>query len=365
VRPAFLAAVWAAAALAAPPADRPPHELVDQARLMAELAALPTQRAARGDLAHQRGLAQTERHLADRLRGLGQEPRLFPLSWNLQREHAARHGSGPPGTAPPEPDGEFADRTWNNLIVELPGRGGPDLAREVLIVSCHFDAASGAPGADDNGTGTAALLELARILRDRPMLRTVRLAFFNLEEIGLKGSAEYARSLRPRLDSGEERLIGMISLEMLGYFTDEPNSQRSPIPPIEGVFDPPTVGDFIVVATTRRHAAFAKRLEAEMTRAEPGLKTVTPDFLPDWPLCPPDLLRSDHAPFMMMGYPAVMVTDTSNFRNPHYHKPSDTIETIDPRRYTQVVRAIVAAVYAIAGPAEVPAGPETGPPTDP
>jgi aminopeptidase YwaD len=340
----------ALAALALRGPDALPQDLVQQQRLMTELAALPTARAARGDADSRRGLAATEDHLVDRLTAMGYEPRRLPLSWNLAAERRAQARAGLPVREAAPADLELTEHVWHNIVVELPGVG--EQAAEVLIIGAHFDAAPGAPGADDNGTGTVALLELARVLKDRPMSRTVRLVFFNLEEIGLKGSAEYVRSLRPRWDDGHERLIGMVSLEMLGYFTDEPNTQRSPIPPIKDLWDPPTVGDFIALATTRGHAAFARRLEQEMRHAAPGLKTVTPDFIPDWPLCPPDLLRSDHAPFLMTGHPGVMLTDTSNFRNPHYHRPTDTVGTIDTERFTLVVRGIAGAVYALAGPAD-------------
>jgi Zn-dependent M28 family amino/carboxypeptidase len=176
--------------------------------------------------------------------------------------------------------------------------------------------------------------------------------FFNLEEIGLKGSAEYVKKTKAKWASGEETIVGMVSLEMLGYFTDKPGSQRSPIPAIEGVFDPPTVGDFIAIGTTKKHAWFARRLDEEMRRAAPGLKIVAPDFLPDLPLTPPDLMRSDNGPFLWANVPAVMLTDTSNYRNPNYHRPTDTIETLDPERYTLVVRGLAGAVKAIAGEIE-------------
>ncbi len=325
-------------------------ESVERERLMGELAALPTQRSARGTVESQRGLVETESHLERRLREMGHEPVRFPLSWNLKSE-AAERGTQGVDHAPwaREVDEELAARTWHNLIVDLPGRETP---KEVLIVGAHFDAAPGAPGADDNGTGTAALLELARVLKDVPMKRSVRLIFFNLEEIGLKGSAEYVRKTRAKWSGGEETIVGMVSLEMLGYFTDEPGSQRSPIPAIEGVFDPPTVGDFIAIGTTKKHAPFAKRLEEEMRRAAPGLKTIAPDFLPDLPLAPPDLMRSDNGPFMWAGLPAVMLTDTSNFRNPNYHRATDTIETIDAERFTLVVKGLAGAIQAIAGEVE-------------
>lgn len=340
------------ASLAGPEAPCP-QAAVDCPRLMDELRSLPTARAARGTIQEQQGLVAAEQHLQSRLRELGYEPRLFPLSWNLKSEEDEKRALNVPvGRGATELDDALASQTWHNLIVDLPGR---EIPREVLVIGAHFDAAPTAPGADDNGTGTAALLELARVLKDVPMKRTVRLIFFNLEEVGLKGSAEYVRKTKAAWAAGEETIVGMVSLEMLGFFSDEPNSQRSPIPAIEGVFDPPTVGDFIAIGTTRRHKAFAKRLDEEMRRAAPGLKTVAPDFLPDLPLAPPDLLRSDNGPFLWIGLPAVMLTDTSNFRNPNYHSPRDTIDTLDPERFCLVVRGLAGAAHAIAEPLPAPA----------
>jgi hypothetical protein len=336
-------------ALLAEPGVRPAAR-VEEARLIQKLKDLPTQRAALGDIAHQQGLADTEQLLIERLKAMGYHPELQPLSWNIQKqkEHEARLAeAGAVQPRPlPETTEELASRTWHNIIVDLPGT---DLPGEVLILGAHFDAVPGTPGADDNGSGTAALLEIARVLKDVPMRRTVRLIFFNLEEIGLRGSIDYVRQHKAKFDSGAETLIGMVSLEMLGYFSDEPDSQRSPVPPIPGVFEPPTVGDFIAIATVRKHQEFSQRLAREMAAAEPGLKVLTADF---FPIAPPDLLRSDHAPFMSAGLPAVILTDTSEFRNPNYHKPTDTVDSLDHARFTLVVRALAGAAHAIAEPAE-------------
>mgnify|MGYP000672161404 CR=1 FL=1 len=208
------------------------------------------------------------------------------------------------------------------------------------------------------------------------MRRTVRLVLFNLEEVGLVGSRRYAMDLaqerlpiapddRPVEGTPEETvtapdgtperpsetIIGMASLEMLGYFSDQPGSQSSPIPPIKDVFEPPTVGDFIAIISTRGHAGFVQRLREAMSAAAPGLKTGVVDFAPDMPLTPPSLLRSDHAPFLALGIPGVMVTDTANFRNPHYHKPTDEPGTLDAERFALVVKGVAGAVWTIAEPA--------------
>jgi len=155
-------------------------------------------------------------------------------------------------------------------------------------------------------------------------------------------------------DSPAQEIIGMISLDMLGYFTDAPDSQKSPIKSIPGVFEPPTVGDFIGMVGLSGHHAFNQRLADEMTRASPGLKIELIDFLP---VPFPDMMRSDHAPFLLAGIPAVMLSDTANFRNPNYHTKNDTIETIDLERFEEAVVGLVGAVRAIAEPANVPLQP--------
>lgn len=325
------------------PDDTRPEALIESARLMSTLRALPTARAVRGPIPSQQGLVKAEELVQQWLKDLGYQVKVQDLAWNLKYQSEQEKKAGLPGKLPDTTD-ELAAHTWHNFIIDLPGK---ELPEEVLILSAHFDAAVGAPGADDDGTGTVALLEVARVLKDRPMRRTVRLIFFNLEEVGLHGSIEYVKS-RPK----GEKIIGMVSLEMLGYFSDNPGSQKSPIPKVEGVFDPPTVGDFIGMATVKKHQPFSQRLNKEMLASAPGLKTVVADFIP---IAPPDFMRSDHAPFMLAGLPGVMLTDTSNFRNPNYHKPTDTIETIDEARFTLVVRAIAGAAYRIAEPVTLPA----------
>ncbi len=322
-----------------------PETKVDAARVMATLRALPTARAVRGSVESQQGLIKTEELVGQWLKDLGYEPKVQDLTWNLKYQSEQEQKAGLPGKLPATTD-ELAAHTWHNFIVEVPGT---ELPKEVLILSAHFDAAPGAPGADDDGTGTAALLEIARVLKDQPMRRTVRMIFFNLEEAGLHGSIQYVKQR-----DKTETIVGMVTLEMLGYFSDKPNSQKSPIPKIEGVFEPPTVGDFIGMATVKKHQAFSQRLNKEMLASAPGLKTVVVDFVP---IAPPDFLRSDHAPFMLAGLPGVMLTDTSNFRNPNYHKPTDTVETIDEARFILVTRAVAGAAYRIAEPFPAPAEP--------
>jgi hypothetical protein len=337
--------------------SKPPQELVEEARLMATLRELPTKRAALGDEESREGLRKTEAMIQRKLVTMGYQPRMQEFKWALPAKHWPVPGSEA-GTDAEADAAKLAEHTWHNIIVEIPGK---DLPGEIVLIGAHFDAVPMGPGADDNGSGTAGLLEMARVLKGRPARRTIRLVFFNLEECGLVGSTKYVSLTRGdwKADEGKdgeltkpkEKIVGMVSLEMLGYFSDEPNSQKSPIPPVPGVFEPPTVGDSIAVVGIKRDQAFIGSLAVGMRASAPELKLTVVDFLP---LPVPDMTRSDHRPFMIAGVPAVMVTDTANFRNPNYHQPTDTVDTIDPRRYTLVVKAMAGAAYSLAEPIAKP-----------
>jgi hypothetical protein len=115
-------------------------------------------------------------------------------------------------------------------------------------------------------------------------------------------------------------------------------------------FEPPSVGDFLAMGGVLRHRNFSQSLDKAMRAASPELKTVVVDFLP---IAIPDMLRSDHAPFLGIGVPAVILSDTANFRSPHYHKPTDTVATLDMSRLTIAVKGLVGGIHQLAGPVEV------------
>jgi hypothetical protein len=299
-------------------------------RLMETIRALPTARSGWGDEAHWQGLLDAEALVIERFEALGLTPQSQEIPWPARR---TRFVSPEREEGISEDDLQERPR-FRNIWVDLPGDAKP---QEVLLLSAHLDAVRGSPGADDDGTGVAAILELARVLEDQPRARTLRLMVFNLEEPGLIGSRHYVAA---RLDREQETVIGMASLDMLGYFSDEPGSQRSPIRAIEGVFEPPTVGDFIAMGGVLRHREFSQRLGGLMVAGAPDLKVMVADFLP---FAPPDMLRSDHAPFLAAGVPAVIISDTANFRSEHYHTASDRAETLDWKRFTLVVRALAVA----------------------
>lgn len=340
-----------------PPPATPPKANITSDTLLAHIRALPTKRAPGPDRAHADGLLATQQHLITTLTAMGYTPTTQIVRY---RGGLARRDE----TFKPE---------WVNIIVEIPGRGrgaantneppkaDDPIARQVLLVTAHFDAVPNSPGADDDGSGVATVLEMARVLRDRPMQRTVRFVLFNLEEVGLVGSRQYAALKQPEWTAPPEkttaeRLVGMMTLEMLGYFSTQPGSQQSPFRGMQGLPDRDT-GDFVALAGSSLHRTFIRALEKAMQQAEPTLELMVIDHFPNaaLPIMPPDLLRSDHQPFITLGLPGVMVTDTANFRNPHYHKPTDTVDTLHPELFQRTARALTGAVHTLAGPLDGPA----------
>ena len=217
-----------------------------------------------------------------------------------------------------------------NIEVEV--KGGAR-ASEIVIVGAHYDSVNGAVGANDNGSGVAAVLELARLFRDAKPSRTLRFVAFVNEEPPFDktadmGSRVYARRAMER----GENVVAMFSLETIGWYSDEPGSQRYPFP--LNLFYP-TTGNFIafvsnlgsrpllheVVASFRGHARF------------PSEAVAAPAFIPgiDW---------SDHWSFWQEGWPALMVTDTAPYRYPHYHTMQDTPDKVDYERLARVVTGL-------------------------
>lgn len=210
---------------------------------------------------------------------------------------------------------------------------GPPAAPR-LVIGAHYDVAGDAnPGADDNASGVAGLLELARLIgAARPSLQhRLDLVAFALEEpphfrSEAMGSHAYARDLR---DQGVDLKL-MISVEMIGYFSDESGSQHYPLGVLNWFY--PGEADFIGVVGRALDRAPVARVKA--------LMTVTP-ALPVYSINAPAFVTgvdfSDHWSFWQLGFPAVMVTDTAFLRNPNYHRPTDTPETLDYRRMALTV----------------------------
>jgi len=213
-----------------------------------------------------------------------------------------------------------------NIEVEIPGAD-----RDIVLIGAHYDSVFGSPGANDNGSGVAATLALARRFANANPKHTLRFVAFVNEEppyflSGEMGSLVYARRCKERGD----RISAMISLETIGYFSDAPNSQTYPSPGL-GLFYP-NVGNFIGFVSNVRSRGLLRRVIALFRKhakiASEGASL--PAFIPgvSW---------SDQWSFWQHGYPAIMATDTAPFRYPYYHSSSDTPDKLDYDRFTLVV----------------------------
>ena len=210
----------------------------------------------------------------------------------------------------------------------------------VFVLGAHLDSRENTPGADDNASAVAVLLEIARLLGEPnstavPMGVELELVIFDLEELGMLGGAYHAESCRQQNRS----LIGMVSLEMLGYCSHEPGSQTLP-EGLEGIY--PDVGNFIAVVGNQNSGNLIQHFANTFQQVDqlPCESLQVPDN--GLPLPPPRL--SDHSPFWDAGFPALMITDTSFMRNPHYHEPPDTPETLDREFLHKVAEGVLNAV---------------------
>lgn len=244
-----------------------------------------------------------------------------------------------PGPHYSEQTFEAQRQTFRNLILEIPGTARPD---EILVIGAHYDSADECPAANDNGSGVAALLALARrFCAAPPPARTLRFVAFANEEppffqTARMGSLVYAKACRERGD----HIVGMLALETMGYFVDAPGSQMYPAP-FSLLY--PKTGNFIafvgnfgsrqfiydVVGRFRAHAKFPSEGGAVPGQIQ-GI---------GW---------SDHWSFWQIGVPALMITDTAPFRYPHYHLASDTPDKIDYERFARVVEGLQAVIDELA-----------------
>jgi Zn-dependent M28 family amino/carboxypeptidase len=207
-------------------------------------------------------------------------------------------------------------RQHRNFILNIPGRN-PRLAP--ILIGAHYDGVPGSPGADDNASGVAVLLELARYFQAHPSRRSWQFIAFDLEEYGLVGSEIYAK----HLIANQQKIHLMLSLEMLGYCKQERNTQRYPAP-LEKIY--PDRGNFIALIGNIPTIPAMLHLRRYIQQA--GIPS---QWLPaGWQgKFLKESRQSDHAPFWDAGYRAIMVTDTAFLRNPNYHQPTDTLDTLD------------------------------------
>ena len=226
-------------------------------------------------------------------------------------------------------------RIHHNLILDLPpSEKGSKQGLPPIVIGAHYDTVPGSPGADDNATGVAVLLELARDIASGPLKYPVQLVAFDMEEYGCFGSSHHAAKYKQQ----QKSIRLMISLEMLGYCNHNPNSQSYPA----GLkYFYPNSGNFIALIGNLRTLPDLINFSGKIRKSGQPCEWLP---VPNRGLIVPDTRRSDHVPFWDNGYPAIMVTDTANMRNPHYHRGSDRIETLDLDFLAGVCRGLVEAI---------------------
>jgi Zn-dependent M28 family amino/carboxypeptidase len=238
---------------------------------------------------------------------------------------------------------EFAveHQTVRNIEAQVRGVNRAD---EIIIVGAHYDSVLGCPGANDNATGVAAALEIARWLAERgPLARTVGIVAFVNEEPPFfqtpsMGSLVYARRARARGD----HIVAMLSLETIGWYSDAPGSQRYPLLLPFGLIYP-TTANFLAFVGNRRSRALTRRAIGafRLHTAFPSEGAAVPEWIPGigW---------SDHWAFWQQGYPAVMVTDTALYRYRHYHTDADTPDKVDYATLARVAAGLARVVEELA-----------------
>jgi Zn-dependent M28 family amino/carboxypeptidase len=231
------------------------------------------------------------------------------------------------------------DGNYENVIARFGPEEGPR-----YVIGAHFDACGVQPGADDNASGVAGLLELAALLgRERSLPAAFELVAYNLEEPPhfagpTMGSAVHARDLKAR----NVPVALMLSLEMIGYYSDEPDSQSYPLALLGLLY--PSRANFIAIVGRWDQRSVVGDFKAGCVGAAdiPVVSIAAPSFVPA-------IDFSDHRNYWAEGYPALMITDTSFLRNANYHQPTDTADTLDYRRMAEVVRMVHAGLLEYAG----------------
>jgi hypothetical protein len=261
------------------------------------------------------------------------------------------------------------DHRYENIVAI---KKGADLAdNSALLVIAHFDSVPNSPGADDNASGVAALLEVARLAAKMRFSKTLKLVALNLEESNGLGAARYIQQAR----STHENISGVINLEMLGYRNKKAGSQKLPEAlrgagpmlrqyasslgyPEEGMAieeflrqpEMSIAGDFLAVVANERSLGLLRQFIQGAKSTQGGSSMLPIIAIQDGRIMP-DTRRGDHAAFWDAGYPALMITDTADLRNPNYHSPEDTAQTLDLEFLNENIRAIFSAIVSLLGPA--------------
>ncbi|MCI5057729.1 MAG: M28 family peptidase [Flavobacteriales bacterium] len=224
---------------------------------------------------------------------------------------------------------------YKNVIASFGPKEG-----ERIVIGAHYDVCGDQPGADDNATGTVGLLELARLLKSQNLKYRVDLVAYTLEEppyfrTEYMGSAVHAKYLK----ENNIKLKGMYCLEMIGYFSDEPGSQNYPVAPLKAFY--PSTGDYIAIVGKTGQGKFTKRAKKDIKSAAGiDVRSINaPKFVTG-------IDFSDHLNYWAEGYKAVMITNTSFYRNQNYHQPTDLPESLDYDKMAEVIKGVYQIIVA-------------------
>ncbi len=228
----------------------------------------------------------------------------------------------------------FENQTFTNIVAE---KKGNENTGQIFIVGAHYDTVEDSPGADDNATGIAGLLEMIRLFNNFENKRTYRFVAFAQEEPPFYGTPQMGSHVYAELcKQKNENVLFMTSLEMLGYFLRGKNSQRYPQPDLARKH--PTRGNFISVVGDPESKPLLKKVSKTICKF-----TTIPIEVFIAHRATPGANLSDHASFWKFGFRAIMITDTAFYRNPHYHKPDDTIDTIHFKKFSDLVYGLAEA----------------------
>jgi Zn-dependent M28 family amino/carboxypeptidase len=230
------------------------------------------------------------------------------------------------------------NRTYKNVIARFGGGNG-----DLLVVGAHYDVCGDQPGADDNASGVAGLLETARLLHEhKPQLPyPIELVAYCLEEPPYFASADMGSAVHARsLQEQKVKVRAMICYEMIGYFSDEPHSQKFPDPELARHY--PNTGNFIVVVGKTGQEDFTQHVRDRM-RQHTSIDVQSVNLPAGFGL----VGLSDHRNYWAYGIDAVMINDSSFLRNPHYHQTSDTIDTLDFDKMAAVVQGVYGTILKL------------------
>jgi len=247
------------------------------------------------------------------------------------------------GYTPILQDYNYNGKAYSNIIVSIKSTEHPG---ETVVIGAHYDTVYDTPGADDNASSVAVLLEICRALKDFSPRRALKMIFFTLEEPPLfrskfMGSYIYASEAKAR----GENISAMVCLEMVGYYDDKEGGQTFPLPFMSTVY--PSTPNFIAVVGNLTSRNLVEKIKKSINKSSgiPVETLSTVSFVPGVDF-------SDHRSFWKMGYPAVMITDTAFYRNPNYHSVKDTIDTLNFNKMSNLLVGLVQVVKDLSGPTQ-------------